>query len=73
MYSFRTLLKRVGDAPRGAVLQVFKGDVKWATDVLADILQNSKLDQSGIEHERNIILREMQEVGGGWEGGGGGG
>ena len=29
---------------------------------MADILQNSKLDESAIERERDVILREMEEV-----------
>ena len=31
-------------------------------DILADILQNSKLEESAIERERDVILRESEEV-----------
>ena len=31
-------------------------------DILADILQNSKLEESAIERERGVILRESEEV-----------
>ncbi|KAL1117047.1 hypothetical protein AAG570_004375, partial [Ranatra chinensis] len=37
-------------------------DVPHALEILADILQNSKLGESEIERERGVILREMQEV-----------
>ena len=33
-----------------------------ATDILADILQNSLLDPAAIDRERSVILREMEEV-----------
>ena len=33
-----------------------------AIAILADILQSSNLDNSAIERERQVILREMQEV-----------
>uniref|UniRef100_A0A8D8UCC6 Mitochondrial-processing peptidase subunit beta n=1 Tax=Cacopsylla melanoneura TaxID=428564 RepID=A0A8D8UCC6_9HEMI len=39
-----------------------KQDVHKAVEILADIIQNSKLGQSEIERERGVILREMQEV-----------
>ncbi|XP_054276102.1 mitochondrial-processing peptidase subunit beta [Macrosteles quadrilineatus] len=39
-----------------------KSDVPKALDILADILQNSKLGEAEIERERGVILREMQEV-----------
>jgi len=42
--------------------KVAKGDVPQAIDILADILQNSKLDPAAIERERGVIMREMQEV-----------
>merc|ERR1711998_818516 len=42
--------------------KVFKDDVPQAIDILADILQNSKLDAAAIERERGVIMREMQEV-----------
>jgi processing peptidase subunit beta len=40
----------------------FKKDVPKAVDIISDILQNSKLDASAIERERDVILREQQEV-----------
>lgn len=43
-------------------LQVAKKDVGKAIAILADILQSSNLDNSAIERERQVILREMQEV-----------
>ena len=33
-----------------------------AVDILSDILQNSNLDESSIERERSVILREMEEA-----------
>ena len=45
-------------------MQVFEQDVPKALDILGDILQNSNLDERAIERERDVILREMQEVGG---------
>lgn len=33
-----------------------------SVDILADILQNSKLDPAAIERERDVILRESEEV-----------
>lgn len=40
----------------------FRKDVPQAVDIISDILQNSKLDKSAIERERDVILREQQEV-----------
>jgi processing peptidase subunit beta len=37
-------------------------DVPKALEILADIIQNSKLGENEIERERGVILREMQEV-----------
>jgi len=37
-------------------------DVPKCVDILADILQNSKLEESAIERERDVILRESEEV-----------
>jgi processing peptidase subunit beta len=37
-------------------------DVSATVDILADILQNSKLEPSAIERERDVILREQEEV-----------
>ena len=35
-------------------------DVDRSMDILADILQNPKLEEGAIERERHVILREMQ-------------
>ena len=43
--------------------KVFKKDVPLAVDILSDILQKSNLDEKSIQRERNVILREMREVG----------
>jgi mitochondrial-processing peptidase subunit beta len=40
----------------------FRKDVPRAVDIISDILQNSKLESSAIERERDVILREQQEV-----------
>ncbi|KAI1103612.1 mitochondrial-processing peptidase subunit beta [Jackrogersella minutella] len=40
----------------------FNADVPQCVDILADILQNSKLDPAAIERERGVILREGEEV-----------
>jgi processing peptidase subunit beta len=40
----------------------FRKDVPVAVDIISDILQNSKLDGTAIERERDVILREQQEV-----------
>ncbi|KAK7464729.1 Mitochondrial-processing peptidase subunit beta [Stygiomarasmius scandens] len=40
----------------------FSKDVPVAVDIISDILQNSKLESSAIERERDVILREQQEV-----------
>lgn len=40
----------------------FKKDVGVSVDIISDILQNSKLESSAIERERDVILREQQEV-----------
>jgi processing peptidase subunit beta len=42
--------------------KVFKDDVPKAMEVLSDILINSKLDEGAITRERDVILREMEEV-----------
>ncbi|XP_059452667.1 probable mitochondrial-processing peptidase subunit beta, mitochondrial [Corylus avellana] len=42
--------------------RVLDKDVPRALDVLADILQNSKFDEHRISRERDVILREMEEV-----------
>ncbi|KAK0185766.1 Metalloenzyme, LuxS/M16 peptidase-like protein [Armillaria mellea] len=40
----------------------FSKDVPVAMDIISDILQNSKLENSAIERERGVILREQEEV-----------
>ncbi|KAF9993459.1 hypothetical protein BGZ79_001843, partial [Entomortierella chlamydospora] len=40
----------------------FKSDIPKAVEVLSDILQNSTLSNDAIERERDVILREQQEV-----------
>lgn len=42
--------------------RVFKNDVPRAVEILADILQNSVLDEAAIARERDVILREGVEV-----------
>ena len=42
--------------------RVMKKDTGKALDVIADILQNPKLDETAIEREKGVILREMEEV-----------
>ncbi|PHH66987.1 hypothetical protein CDD81_4382 [Ophiocordyceps australis] len=42
--------------------KAFNSDVPQCVDVLADILQNSKLEEAAIERERDVILRESEEV-----------
>jgi processing peptidase subunit beta len=40
----------------------FRKDVPNAVDIISDILQNSKLESAAVERERDVILREQQEV-----------
>lgn len=40
----------------------FNSDVPKTVDILSDILQNSKLEPSAVERERDVILREQEEV-----------
>lgn len=40
----------------------FKDDIPKAVEILSDILQNSNLNSDAIERERDVILREQQEV-----------
>lgn len=42
--------------------KVFKSDVPKAMEILSDILQNSVLDEKAITRERDVILRESEEV-----------
>lgn len=39
-----------------------KKDIPVAVDIISDILQNSKLENGAIERERDVILREQEEV-----------
>lgn len=39
-----------------------KNDVPQVTELLADILQNSEISDSAVDRERDVILREMQEI-----------
>ena len=40
----------------------FRKDVGTSVDIISDILQNSKLENPAIERERDVILREQEEV-----------
>ncbi|KAH7920303.1 hypothetical protein BV22DRAFT_1098366 [Leucogyrophana mollusca] len=40
----------------------FRKDVSTAVGIVSDILQNSKLESAAVERERDVILREQQEV-----------
>jgi len=40
----------------------FAKDVDRSMNILADILQNPRLEEGAIDRERHVILREMQEV-----------
>lgn len=42
--------------------QVVKKDIPQAMDILCDILRNSKYDDSSINREREVILKEMESV-----------
>jgi processing peptidase subunit beta len=42
--------------------KVLKADVPKAVEILADILQNSTLTNASVSAERDVILREMEEV-----------
>lgn len=42
--------------------KAFKQDVGKAVGIISDILQNSKLEKAAIERERDVILREQEEV-----------
>lgn len=42
--------------------KVLDKDVPRALDILSDILQNSKFDEKRINRERDVILREMEEI-----------
>lgn len=40
----------------------FKSDVPRTVELISDILQNSKLEEHAIEREREVIIRESEEV-----------
>ncbi|KAK7205214.1 mitochondrial processing peptidase beta subunit [Myxozyma melibiosi] len=42
--------------------KAFKSDVPKTVEIISDILQNSKLEKSAIERERDVIIRESEEV-----------
>ena len=42
--------------------KVLGKDIKKGVDILSDIILNSNLDQKAIDRERDVILREMEEV-----------
>ena len=42
--------------------KAFRQDVPQSVEILSDILQNSKLDAGAVEQERDVILREQEEV-----------
>jgi processing peptidase subunit beta len=42
--------------------KAFNSDVPATVNILSDILQNSKLEPAAIERERDVILRESEEV-----------
>ncbi len=43
--------------------KVLGKDLRKGVDILSDILLNSNLDEKAINKERDVILREMEEVG----------
>jgi len=43
-------------------IKAFKNDVPHALELLSDIVQHSKYNTSDIEYERQVVLREMEEV-----------
>lgn len=42
--------------------KVFKEDVGRGLEILSDILINSRLDEGAVHRERDVIIREMEEV-----------
>lgn len=42
--------------------RALKKDVPEMTNLLADILQNSEISDAAVERERDVILREMEEI-----------
>ncbi|KAM4652379.1 cytochrome b-c1 complex subunit 1, mitochondrial [Discoglossus pictus] len=45
-------------------IKALSKDLPKAIEILADVVQNSSLEDSQIEKEREVILREMQEIDG---------
>lgn len=43
--------------------RAFKEDVPKTVEILSDILQNSKLEEHAVNRERDVILKEAEEVG----------
>ncbi|MEE6502221.1 hypothetical protein FKM82_004447 [Ascaphus truei] len=43
-------------------IKALSKDLPKAVEILADVVQNSSLEDSQIEKEREVILREMQEI-----------
>jgi len=44
------------------IAKVFRHDVDKAVDILSDIIQHSRYDESDIQYEKGVVLREMEEV-----------
>lgn len=42
--------------------KVFKKDLGRGLEILSDILMNSLIDANAVHRERDVILREMEEV-----------
>lgn len=42
--------------------KVFKEDLGRGLEILSDILINSRLDERAVHRERDVIIREMEEV-----------
>ena len=42
--------------------KVFNKDVPKAVEILSDMLLHSSLEESAIQQERDVILREMEEA-----------
>lgn len=41
---------------------MLKKDIPFAMELLGDILNNATLSEEAIKRERNVILREMEEI-----------
>lgn len=42
--------------------KVFKEDLGRGLEILSDILMNSLIDGGAVDRERDVIIREMEEV-----------